>query len=611
MAVGDAVVRVVVCGSVDDGKSTLLGRLLVGTASMPTDQIDATRSVSRHGHDDGADPLDYSLLTDGLADEREQGITIDIAYRSITVPGGVRLAIADAPGHEQYTRNMAVAASTADAALLLVDAERGVRTQTHRHLMICALMGVRDVIVAINKMDSLGFDSHRYQAIADSAESAAAQHPFASVTVLPTSALHGDNVLEASPRLVWWNGSTVWEALASLRSHRGSEQALRLPVQSILRGEGVRAVAGTIATGTLSVGDSVRVAGRHGQAVVTRFLSPTQPRHTQEVGTAVCCELQPEIDVVRGDLLVAGDDPITPADRFSADLIWMGHSDLAPGRSYELVCGPRRLVATVTALRHRRDVVTGAEVAARVLHLNDIGRVELALDQPAVLDAYTMSRDTGGFLLVDRVTAETVAAGMTRFALRRSANVTHQDYTVTREARAELNGHRSRVVWLTGLSGAGKSTIANAVEQRLHAMGVRTVVLDGDNMRGGLTKDLGFTPEDRAENVRRVAEVGRLMVEAGLVTIVALVSPFTTDRRAARDLFDAGDFVEVWVDTPIDVCVARDPKGLYARAADGELPNLTGVGQVYEQPSEPELVVFGDGDLRVSVDQIVSAVLSD
>ena len=606
-----APIRLVVCGSVDDGKSTLIGRLLAMTGSIPIDHVEATRHTPRAGSTIPVGDIDYSLVTDGLIDERDQGITIDVAYRQLNLPSGQRVAIADAPGHEQYTRNMAVAASTADAALVVVDAERGVRTQTQRHLMICSLMNVGQVVVAVNKIDTVDGDETRFLEIVAAVEAHAHRCGFAQITVVPVSALRGDNVTQSSQRLTWFRGPTVLEALAAIEPRTHASGLLRLPVQSLVRAAGVRGVAGTITSGSMAVGDTVRVVGRSGRATVARFLVLETSPTNASAGEAVCIELDPELDVARGDLLVSADDRTTAADRYSAEVLWMSDTPLAHGRSYELVSGPRRMPATVTALRHRLDVETGEHVAARVLEINEVGRVELALDAPLALDPFETSRDTGGFLLVDRVSGETVAAGMTRFALRRSTTVTPQDYVVDRGARARLNGHRSRVVWLTGLSGAGKSTIANAVEQRLHAMGVRTVVLDGDNVRGGLTKDLGFTPEDRAENVRRVAEVARLMVEAGLVTLVALVSPFASDRRAARELFDEGDFLEVFVDTPLAICATRDAKGLYAMAADGELPNLTGVGQDYERPSKPELVVSGSADLGVAVDAVVSAVLSE
>jgi bifunctional enzyme CysN/CysC len=607
-------IRLVACGSVDDGKSTLIGRLLADTDSVPEDTLELARTVRRAGSTIPAGDIDYSLLTDGLEAEREQGITIDVAYRHMALPDGRRVVIADAPGHEQYTRNMAVAASTADVALLLVDAARGVTRQTYRHLTICALMGVHHVIIAVNKLDAVGFDHTRFSQLADAVAGAAARLDFSRVTVIPVSALAGDNVTTASERTDWYAGPTVLTAIGETHELDAPPatawRPARLPVQTVVRADGFRGVAGTLVTGQLAVGDEVAVAGAGVAGRVGRLLVAGVDRQRATAGDAVAVELLPDLDVTRGDLLEsASADPVVPADRYSADVVWLGEEPLAHGRSYLLVCGPMVVPAVVTSVRHRLDVTTGSEEAARVLRLNDVGRVEVATDRPVPIEPYVHSRDTGGFVLVDRLSADTVAAGMVRYALRRSANVRSHEFVVDRAARERLNGHHGRVLWLTGLSGSGKSTIADAVERDLHAQGIRTFVLDGDNVRHGLNKDLGFTSEDRAENVRRVAEVARLMVESGTVVIVALVSPFRGDRRAARDLFDPGDFVEVFVRTPVEVCAARDPKGLYAKAASGELPNLTGVGQDYEEPLSPDLVVAGDGDLQQAVAAVVAAAV--
>jgi bifunctional enzyme CysN/CysC len=608
-------IRLVACGSVDDGKSTLIGRLLADTESVPEDTLAMARTVRRAGSTIPVGEIDFSLLTDGLEAEREQGITIDVAYRHMALPDGRRVVIADAPGHEQYTRNMAVAASTADVALLLVDAARGVTRQTYRHLTICALMGVHHVIIAVNKLDAVGFDHGRFSELADAVAGAAARLDFSRVTVIPVSALAGDNVTSVSARTHWYSGPTVLTAIGETHEldapPAAAARPVRIPVQTVVRADGFRGVAGTLVTGRLGVGDELGVAGAVVSGRVARLLVAGEDRESATAGDAVAVELVPDLDVTRGDLLEAvGSEAAAPADRFSADVVWLGEEPLAHGRSYMLVCGPTAVPAVVTSVRHRLDVSSGAEEAARVLKLNDVGRLELATDRPIPMEAYAHSRDTGGFVLVDRLSADTVAAGMVRYALRRSANVRHHDFVVDRGARERLNGHRGRVVWLTGLSGAGKSTIADAAERELHAQGVRTFVLDGDNVRHGLNKDLGFTSEDRAENVRRVAEVARLMMSAGTVVLVALVSPFRADRRAARDLFDAGDFVEVHVRTPVEVCAARDPKGLYAKAASGELPNLTGVGQDYEEPLTPDLVVAGDGDVAEAAGAVVAAALA-
>ncbi len=605
----NTLIRVISCGSVDDGKSTLVGRLLAETGSVPDDQLEAARHTRRPGSTVLPGDIDYSLLTDGLDAEREQGITIDVAYRHLILPSGGRAIVADVPGHEQYTRNMAVAASTADAAVLVTDSTRGVQPQTLRHLTICALMGIDHIVIAINKMDVDGYDHTVFDEMSSHLAAAAARLDVTRAVIVPVSALAGDNVLRQSNATPWYAGPTVLSALDAARPSPPSGASLRIPVQTIARTSTVRAVLGTVASGVVTVGDTVAVAGRPDPATVVAMPSLSGDTRRASAGEATCLVLEPDIDVSRGDILIDPADDAIPADRFSADLIWTGETPLAHGRSYLLVCGPARVPATITSVRHRLNVETGEHAAARLLRLNDIGRVELATDSPILLDAYHTNRYTGGFVLVDRVSADTVAAGMVRYALRRSANITRHDYAVTRESRERLNGHRGRVIWLTGLSGAGKSTIADGVERALHAQGARTFVLDGDNVRTGLTKDLGFTPEDRAENVRRVAETARLMMMSGIVVIVALVSPFRVDRRNARALFGPEDFVEVFVDTPLETCRARDVKGLYAKAAGGELPNLSGVGQDYEPPTSPELRVCGDGDLDETVAAIVRLAL--
>ncbi len=608
-------IRLVACGSVDDGKSTLIGRLLADTDSVPEDTLELARTVRRAGSTIPAGVIDYSLLTDGLEAEREQGITIDVAYRHMALPDGRRVVIADAPGHEQYTRNMAVAASTADVALLLVDAARGVTRQTYRHLTICALMGVHHVIISINKLDAVGFDHARFAELADAVAGAAARMDFSRVSVIPISALAGDNVTSVSARTVWYSGPTVLTAIGETHELDAPPPAAghptRIPVQTVLRADGFRGVAGTLVSGALAVGDELAIAGAAVTGKVSRLLVAGEDREAAAAGDAVCVELVPDLDVTRGDLLEdAGVGRVEPADRFSADVVWLGAEPLAHGRSYLLVCGPLVVPAVVTSVRHRLDVSTGGQDAARILTLNDVGRIEVATDRPIPMEPYAQGRDTGGFVLVDRLSADTVAAGMVRYALRRSANVRSHEFVVDRSAREQLNGHRGRVIWLTGLSGSGKSTIADTVERELHAQGVRTFVIDGDNVRHGLNKDLGFTAADRAENVRRVAEVARLMVQSGTVILVALVSPFRGDRRAAKDLFDPGDFVEVYVNTPVEVCAQRDPKGLYAKAAAGDLPNLTGIGQEYEEPLAPDLMVAGDGPLAEAVAAVVAVAVA-
>ena len=610
------VLQLVTCGSVDDGKSTLIGRLLAETDSVPIDQLEYARRTRRGGSTIPVGEVDFSLLTDGLEAEREQGITIDVAYRHMNLPNGRRVLIADAPGHEQYTRNMAVAASNGDVAILLVDAARGVRPQTHRHLTVSALMGVRTVIIAVNKMDLIGYEHAAFEEIVGIVKTTAARLGVPQVVAIPISAFAGDNITQASTNMPWYSGPTLLQFLSDWEPVVTEETAgFRFPVQFIVRAEGnFRGYAGTVVAGSIKPGDEITVADSSRTAKVDRIVAYGGDLERAEFGQAVTITLDHEVDVTRGDVLTAKDpdgSTLQPADRFAADMVWIGEEPLAHGRSYLLISGSRSVPATVTNVRHRLDVVSGHEHAARLLEMNDIGRVEVATDRPIPMDGYDKCRDTGGFLLVDRVTADTVAAGLVRHAMRRAFNVVPHDYDVTAEARTSLMGHPSRVVWLTGLPGSGKSTIADAAVRRLHALGVHTYVLDGDNVRTGLNKDLGFTAEDRAENVRRVAEVAKLMSDAGLVVFVALVSPYQSDREAAKVLFPEGDFLEVYVDTPVEVCAERDPKGLYAKAAAGNLPNMTGMGQAYEVPEHPDLVLNGTGDLDTEVDTLARVILGE
>ncbi|MGI9197587.1 MAG: adenylyl-sulfate kinase [Candidatus Nanopelagicales bacterium] len=614
------VVRLVTCGSVDDGKSTLIGRLLAETGSIPEDQLDYARQTRRGGSTIPVGEVDFSLLTDGLEAEREQGITIDVAYRHMYLPSGRRVIIADAPGHEQYTRNMAVAASNADVAVLLVDAARGVRPQTFRHLTVCALMGVKSIIIAINKMDLVAYEHATYEELSGQVKAAAARLGLDEVITIPVSAVAGDNVTAKTTQMAWWHGPSLLEAIQEWAPPMaGGDTSFRLPVQFIVRAEGnFRGYAGTVAAGTIRPGDPVVVADSGQTASVERIVGFSGDLAEASTGDAVTITLDREVDVTRGDLLAS--DGVTPAgetawpqpaDRFSADVVWVGEESLMHGRSYLLAVGPRTVPATVTVVRHRLDVVSGQKLAARVLDMNDIGRVEIATDTPIPMDMYAAARDTGGFLLIDRVTADTVAAGMVTHVLRRSLNVVPHSYEVDREARARLKHQAPRVIWLTGLSGSGKSTVADALERRLHALGMHTFVLDGDNVRTGINKDLGFTPEDRAENVRRVAETAKLMLEAGLIVIVALISPFRADRRAAREIFDGEDFLEIFVDTPVELCATRDPKGLYAKAQSGSLPNMTGIGQEYEPPEHPDVRLDGSLPVEDNVEVLVRRIVGD
>ena len=604
------VLHLVTCGSVDDGKSTLIGRLLAETDSVPIDQLEYARRTRRGGSTVPVGEIDYSLLTDGLEAEREQGITIDVAYRHMNLPNGRRVLIADSPGHEQYTRNMAVAASNGDVAVLLVDAARGVRPQTHRHLTVCALMGVETIMVAVNKMDLVEYSHEVFEQIMGEVRVTAARLGIEEILGIPVSAVAGDNITDPSTNMPWYHGQTLLGTLADWEpAVKSADSGFRFPVQFIVRAEGnFRGYAGTVVAGSVSVGQEVTVADSGRTAKIDRIVTADGDLQSAEAGQAVTLTLDHEVDVTRGDVLAAGAS-LQPADRFAVDMVWLGEEPLAHGRSYLLISGSRSVPATVTNVRHRLDVVSGHEHAARVLEMNDIGRVEIATDRPIPMDPYQDCRDTGGFLLVDRVNADTVAAGLSRHAMRRAFNVVPHNYDVDHAARRTLMGHPARVIWLTGLPGSGKSTIADSAVRKLHSLGVHTYVLDGDNVRTGLNKDLGFTPEDRAENVRRVAEVSKLMRDSGLVVFVALVSPYRADRETAAQLFGDGEFLEVYVDTPVEVCAERDPKGLYAKAAAGNLPNMTGVGQSYEPPLNPDLVLSGTGDLDDSVDLLVAKIL--
>ena len=599
------IIRLLTCGSVDDGKSTLIGRLLVETNSVPEDTIASAKSVRRSGSIVRAGEIDFSLLTDGLEAEREQGITIDVAYRSMNLLNGRRLIIADAPGHEQYTRNMAVAASRADIALVLVDATRGIRTQTLRHLTICSLMGVAKIAVVVNKLDGAGYSQHIFEEIQQVLAETITRLEIANIQFIPLSALAGDNVVFGSNNMPWYKGPTLLEYIQEWQLEGTGENLPRLGVQIISRAENFRGVAGTVVGGRFSIGDDVRVLPSGKAAKIARLSSFDGELKEVEEGKAITMVLEPDIDATRGDVIELSSFATTPADRFAANLVWLGEQDLIHSKSYLLVSGSTQVPAIVTSIRHVVNINNGDHDAARVIKMNEVGVVEIATDAPVALTPYRSNRFKGNFILVDRATMNTVGAGMTIHSLRRSANISEHHYEVDREARSNQKNQRARVLWLTGLSGSGKSTIANALEKRLFSLGMHSFVLDGDNVRLGLNKDLGFTREDRAENVRRVAEVAHTLYEAGLIAIVALVSPFASDREQAKSLFPEGDFAEVWVKTPTEVCADRDPKGLYKKAAAGDLPNLTGVGQEYQEPQNASLVLDGAG----SVDESVSAIL--
>ena len=580
--------RFITCGSVDDGKSTLLGRLLYDAKRLFDDQLDAlARDSKRYGTQGGE--LDFALLVDGLDAEIEQGITIDVAYRFFSTD--LRsFIVADCPGHEQYTRNMATGASTADLAVVLVDARKGLLTQTRRHTYICSLLGIRHVLLAVNKMDLVAFAQDPFEQIATAYRELATQLGIEQVTCIPVSALHGDNVSARSAHMPWYVGPAVLEWLESVELAAAPAGAgFRMPVQWVNRpDQSFRGYAGTLASGSVRPGDAVIVLPGGQRSQVARIVTADGDLDQAAVGQAVVVTLTDEIDVSRGDVIAASLQSPPVADQFACHLLWMGDLPLLPNRSYWLKIGARTVAVQITAIKYKVDVNTQAQLAATRLVLNEVAYCNLSVDQPIAFEPYARNHALGGFILIDRQSHATVACGTIDFALRRSTNVHWQHTDIDQQARAQIKGQLPACLWFTGLSGSGKSTVANLVERRLHALGYHTYLLDGDNIRHGLNRDLGFTDEDRVENIRRVAEAARLMVDAGLIVLVAFISPFRSERRMARELFAPGEFSEVFVDTPLEVCEQRDVKGLYARARAGQISNFTGIDSAYEAPESPE-----------------------
>jgi len=602
--------RFITCGSVDDGKSTLIGRLLHESECIFDDQRAALAADSRqYGTQGGA--VDYALLLDGLQAEREQGITIDVAYRYFSSPRR-RFIVADTPGHEQYTRNMATGASTAELAVILVDARKGVLQQTRRHARIVGMMGIRQVVLAVNKMDLVGFSPGTFEDIVRGFSGLAAELGFSRVVPIPICALDGDNVVEPGSRMPWYTGPCLLGCLESAEAETGARSApLRLPVQWVNRPNlDFRGFCGRIAQGSVEPGMAVRILPSGTTTRVRGIVTWGGPGERAGTGDSVTLTLAEEIDVIRGDLIVAAEDPPEVADQFEARLLWMSERPLLAGRPYLFKLQAREVTGTVSLIKHREEVSTGAPLAARTLGLNEIGLVNLSLSRPVAFEPYAANRLLGSFIMIDKLTFETVGAGMIVFALRRASNIHPQAFDVDRDARARLMLQPPRCVWFTGLSGSGKSTLANLLERRLHASGRHTFVLDGDNLRHGLNRDLGFTEADRVENIRRVAEVARLMTDAGLIVLVALVSPFRAERRMARERFPEGEFLEVFVDTPLEVCERRDPKGLYAKARSGALKNFTGIDSPYEPPVSPELHLrTQDQDAEACLEAILSRLV--
>ncbi len=581
--------RFITCGSVDDGKSTLIGRLLHDTRLLLDDQVAALEADSRRHGTQGED-VDFALLVDGLAAEREQGITIDVAYRFFGTDQR-RFIVADCPGHEQYTRNMATGASTADLAIVLVDARKGLLTQTRRHSYIVSLLGIRHVLLAVNKMDLVDYGQGVFEDITASYRALAAQLGIPDVTSIPLSALKGDNMLGPSPAMPWYRGPSLLEYLETVQVQPAAEgDALRMPVQWVCRpDQDFRGFAGTIVAGKAVVGDAIVVLPSGRRSHLTRIVTAGGDLSEATTGQAVTLTFADEIDASRGDVIAAADRPPEVADQFAAHLLWMGDDALLPGRPYLLKIGARTVGASVTEIKHKVDVNTQEHLAAKHLDLNEVAYCNLHLDQPVAFEHYADNRALGGFILIDRQSNATVAAGTLDFALRRAGNIHWQHLDVDKATRSHLKHQQARCLWFTGLSGAGKSTIANLVEKKLLAMGRHTYLLDGDNVRHGLNKDLGFTDEDRVENIRRVAEVARLMTDAGLIVLVSFISPFRAEREMARAMFEPGEFLEVFVDTPLEVAEQRDVKGLYAKARRGELRNFTGIDSPYEAPQAAEV----------------------
>jgi bifunctional enzyme CysN/CysC len=603
----DSVLRVLTCGSVDDGKSTLIGRLLFECGMIPDDVLATLESDSRRFGTTG-DTIDYALLVDGLEAEREQGVTIDVAYRFFETPSR-RYILADTPGHQQYTRNMVTGASTADLAILLVDARKGILAQTRRHAAIASLLGIRQVVLAVNKMDLVGFDAAVFAGIRQDFRDLLGKLAFDRVTPIPVSAPSGDNVTKASTRMPWYNGPCLMEVLEAADATLARTGPFRMPVQYVNRPDHTfRGYAGTITAGSIHPADRLVNVSAQTEAAVACILTMSGDAAEANTGDAVTLVLDREIDISRGDVLAAEPLPVA-ADGLDSWIVWMDETPLFRGRAYLLMLGTRTVVATVTDITTRLDMETLEEIPVRELGLNEIGRVSISLTHPVVCEPYDVCRELGGFILIDRLTRGTVGAGMVTGVRTRNADIVWHRMDVDKNARALLKNQKPAVLWFTGLSGAGKSTIANLVEKRLHALGHHTMALDGDNVRHGLNRDLGFSEADRVENIRRVAEVSRLFVEAGLIVLVSFISPYRAERMLARDRVGETEFLEIFVDTPIDECRRRDPKGLYVKADAGQIRNFTGVDAPYEEPLDPDIRLRTlDGNPEMLADKVIAAL---
>ena len=586
--------RFITCGSVDDGKSTLIGRMLYEAQMLFEDQITSLQSDSKKvGTQDG--DIDFALLVDGLAAEREQGITIDVAYRFFTT-NHRKFIVADTPGHEQYTRNMVTGASTADVAIILIDASQGVLTQTRRHSFIASLLGIEHVVLAVNKMDLVDFSEDRFNAICDEYKNLRNNLEFKSVTPIPISALKGDNVVERSVKMDWYQGPTLLRFLETVDIRdKLSQHAFRFPVQWVNRPNAdFRGFSGTVVAGSIRPGDEIRALPSGQIALINKIILSTNDLEQAVTDQAVTLTLDREIDLSRGDLIVSKAEPCEVADQFEADLVWMDNESGYAGRRYILQLGTSQTNASLSDIKFKYDINTFEKLSGRELNFNDISNVQITLDTEIPFEAYKDCSGLGAFILIDRYSNATVAAGMIRFALRRASNIHRQILSIDRTAHEELSGHSGKVAWLTGLSGSGKSSIANEAQKTLHKKGFRTYILDGDNVRHGLSKDLGFTVADRVENIRRIAEVAKLMMNAGIIVLTAFISPFRNERDMAKSLFEPDDFLEIFIDTPLAVAEERDPKGLYKKARSGNLPNFTGIDSEYQPPINPSLTLKTD-----------------
>jgi bifunctional enzyme CysN/CysC len=581
--------RFLTCGSVDDGKSTLIGRLLYDTKLIFDDTL-ATLERDSVKHGTTGEDIDFALLVDGLEAEREQGITIDVAYRFFTTDKR-RFIVADTPGHEQYTRNMATGASNADLAVVLIDARQGVLTQTKRHSFIVSLLGIRHIVLAVNKIDLVGFSEARFDEIRADYIAAVRALGFSTLNAIPMSARFGDNVISPSARTPWYTGPSLLGLLETIDIDADvAVKPFRMPVQWVNRPNlDFRGYSGTISSGTVRPGDRVTVAASGRSSVVSRIVTMDGDLDRAGAGNAVTITLADQIDISRGDVLTVAGAPVAVTDKFDAHIVWLSDQTLFPGRNYVIKLGTRSVSGAITKIRHRIDINTFEHVSAEQLEVNDVAAVSVSLTAPVAVERFADNRDLGGFIVIDRLTNHTVGVGMVEAAVQAATNIVWHDLAVDKDARAALKGQRPVAIWFTGLSGAGKSTVANLVDRKLHALGRHTFILDGDNVRHGLNRDLGFTEADRVENIRRAAEAARLMVDAGLIVLVSFISPYRSDRDAARERFEAGEFLEVFVDTPIDECRRRDPKGLYRRADQGLIRNFTGVDAPYEAPDSPEI----------------------